>query len=161
VNALSADELLAWSDHTADGWRALLHRHPHALALPSDIRESNTVADVVQHIVAVELRFAERLAERAETPYEQIAKDSVEALFATHDRAIASLRTTLARPGYDWEQVVEFATRSAGVWRVSRRTMFVHALMHGIRHWAQLATLLRHHGIRAEQGGDYLLMGRQ
>lgn len=161
MNALSADELLAWNEHTANGWRTLLQKNPQALALPSDIRESNTVADVVQHIVAVELRFAERLAGRTETSYEQIAKDSVAALFATHDRAIALLRATLALPGYAWEEVVEFATRSAGVWRVSRRTMFVHALMHGIRHWAQLATLLRHQGIRAEQGGDYLLMGRQ
>lgn len=159
MNALSGDELLAWNEHTATAWRTLLQKHAHALALPSDIREAKTVADVVQHIVAVELRFAERLTDRRETPYESIPKDTVEALFATHDRAVALLRACLLGADYPWEQVIEFATRSAGVLRASRRTIFVHSLMHGIRHWAQLATLLRHHGIRAEQGGDYLLMG--
>jgi hypothetical protein len=42
--------------------RALLTTHPEALTLPCDIRESNTVRDVVHHIVAVELRYAERLS---------------------------------------------------------------------------------------------------
>jgi uncharacterized damage-inducible protein DinB len=35
---------------------------------------------------------------------------------------------------------------------------FVHVLMHSIRHYAQLATLMRQHGIKPDWPGDYLFM---
>ena len=62
MTALTADELMAWVEHTSLKWRALLTAFPEALSLPCDIRESNTVRDVVHHIVAVELRYAQRLS---------------------------------------------------------------------------------------------------
>jgi uncharacterized damage-inducible protein DinB len=52
-----------------------------------------------------------------------------------------------------------FSTRSAGVLKASRRTVFVHLLMHSIRHYAQLATIVRHNGVKPDWGMDYLLMG--
>jgi len=36
-----------------------------------------------------------------------------------------------------------------------------HALLHGIRHYAQLATLVRQHGIKPEWPMDYLFMGME
>ena len=46
--ALSVDELLAWSERTHTGWRDLLSAHPEALDFPCDVRESETVRDVVR-----------------------------------------------------------------------------------------------------------------
>lgn len=48
-----------------------------------------------------------------------------------------------------------------GVLRASRKTILVHALMHSIRHYAQLATLVRQHGVKPDWQMDYLLMGTQ
>jgi hypothetical protein len=58
-----------------------------------------------------------------------------------------------------WEEVLEFKTRSAGIMRISRRTALVQSLTHSIRHYAQLATLVRHHGITADLPLDYIFMG--
>jgi len=159
MQALSVEELLAWSDRTAEGWRALLTEHPEALDLPCDVREGETVRDLVQHIVAAELRYAERLVDRPATSYDQISKADAAALFATHDTAMEMLRQVVARADVDWEETLDFQTRSAGVLRASRRTILVHMLMHGIRHYAQLAMLVRQGGIAPGWGMDYLFMG--
>ena len=69
------------------------------------------------------------------------------------------LRGLVADPAYDWDEELEFKTRSIGVLRASRKTILIHALMHGIRHYAQLATLVRQHGVAPDWQMDYLLMG--
>ena len=77
MTVLTADELLAWLEHTSAEWRAFLAGHPQALALPCDVRESTSVADLLLHIVAVELRYAQRLVGQAESSYdEQIGRAS-------------------------------------------------------------------------------------
>jgi uncharacterized damage-inducible protein DinB len=161
MTALTADELIAWVEHTSTKWRALLTAHPEALTLPCDIRESNTVRDVVHHIVAVELRYAERLSGLPESSYDQIPKGDAGVLYATHERAMAMVRDLLAQDTVDWEGVLEFATRSAGTFRASRRTILVHLLMHAIRHYAQLATVVRQGGVKPDWGMDYLMMAAQ
>lgn len=158
MTALTADELIAWVDRTTEGWRELVVRHPEVLALPCDIRETHRVAELLQHIVAAELRYAERLADLQETAYEAIGMGSAEELFATHMRAMALLRERLQVADFDWDQPIDFVTRSAGRMRASRRTILVHLLMHSVRHYAQLATLVRQHGIKPEWPMDYLFM---
>ncbi len=161
ITALTADELMRWVETTATRWRELLRAHPEALAFPCDIRETSTVAGLLQHLVAVELRYAERLADVAETPYEAIGYGSVEEIYATHDRAMELLREQIARPEIDWEERIEFQTRSAGVMQASRRTVLVHALMHTVRHYAQLATVVRQNGVKPGWAMDYLFMGAE
>ena len=157
--ALTGEELQKWVEHTSDSWKKLMTAHPEALAFPCDIRETQNVAQLLQHIVAAELRFAERLNELEQTPYESIPFDSVEAIYATHDRAMELLRPLLDRDAEWWEEVLEFKTRSAGTLRASRRTVLVHMLTHSIRHYAQLATLVRQHGVKHDLVADYLFMG--
>jgi hypothetical protein len=110
------------------------------------------------YIVAVELRYAERLHELPETPYESVPFDSAEAIFATHDRARELLQPLMDRDESFWETVLEFQTRSAGTLRATRRTVLVHLLTHSIRHYAQLATLSRKQGVAPDWGMDYILM---
>jgi len=157
--ALTGEELMAWVDKTAVEWRKLLEAHPHLLAIPCDVREVKTVGELLQHIVAVQLRYAERLAGLPETGYEAIPYGTVAELYATHARSMALLRQLLADPACDWNEELELTTRSMGTLISSRKTVFVHALMHGIRHYAQLATLVRHHGVAPQWQMDYLLMG--
>lgn len=59
----------------------------------------------------------------------------------------------------DWSAQIEFQTRSAGVLLTSRKTVLFHAVFHGIRHYAQLGTLVRQQGYKTDWYGDYLFMG--
>ena len=41
---LTAEEILAWNDKTAQGWRQLLTTHPELLTQPCDIAGTKTIA---------------------------------------------------------------------------------------------------------------------
>jgi uncharacterized damage-inducible protein DinB len=112
---------------------------------------------VLQHVVAVELRYAERLAGLPATDYANIAFDSAAAIYATHERAMQLFRQELARE-IDWNERIEFVTRSMGPARASRKAVLFHAMLHSIRHYGQLATLVRREGIKPNWAMDYLMM---
>lgn len=155
---IPVEKLLAWHDHTATHWRDFLIANPAILALPCDIRNSSTVADILHHIVAVELRSAHRLASLPEADYANIPKDCAEALFSTHTRALELVRQRIADPAYDWSTRLTFETLTAGRLRASREAILLHLLMHSVRHYAQLATLVRQHGYKPTWPMDYLFM---
>lgn len=154
---LSADDVMAWVEKTTANWRDLVSAHPEILSLPCDIMNVGTAGGLLQHIVAVELRYAERLAGMPATDYAGVPFDSAEALYATHARAFGILREQLAADG-NWDEWVEFQTRSMGMAKSTRRTILFHLLFHSIRHYAQLATLVRQHGIKPGAPMDYLMM---
>jgi uncharacterized damage-inducible protein DinB len=156
--ALSAEELLAWHETNSGRWQQLLTQHPEALAFRCDIATTKSLGELLQHIVAVELRYAERLAKLPITDYATIAFDAVDAIYATHDRASSLLKQVLASNDVDWTERIEFLTRSRGAARASCKTIFFHTLLHSARHYAQLATLVRQHGIDPGWPMDYLFM---
>lgn len=82
----------------------------------------------------------------------------MEAIYATHDRAVELLRPLMDRDDSFWETVLEMKTRSAGVLRATRRTVLAHLLTHSIRHYAQLATLARKQGVPPDFAMDYIQM---
>ncbi|HEX3572078.1 MAG TPA: DinB family protein [Acidobacteriaceae bacterium] len=154
---LTAEEVLAWNEKTAQGWRQLLTAQPELLTQPCDIAGTKTVAELLQHIVAVQLRYAERLANLPVSDYAAIPFDSAESIYATHDRTIAIFQHLLTTD-IDWEEPLEFTTRSMGPARSNRKTILFHALLHGIRHYAQLASLVRQRGVQPGWPMDYLIM---
>lgn len=153
---LTADEALKWNKATNASWRKLVNEHPEILALPCDIMQVSTVAQLLQHIAAVEVRYAERILGLPETDYADVPYDSGEAIYRTHDRAMELYDQALAAD-IDWGAEIRFQTRSAGVLLTSRKTILFHALFHSIRHYAQLGTLVRQHGYKTPVG-DYLFM---
>jgi uncharacterized damage-inducible protein DinB len=155
---ISGEELKAWVENMASGWRQLLAAHPEALAIPCDIRETTNVAGLLQHIVAVELRYAQRLSDEPETAYENIPSDSVASIYATHDRAMAMLDALKDRDEAFWNEWITMTTRKGGTIRSPRRIVYGHLLMHAVRHYAQLATLLRQHGLAPAWQMDFLTM---
>jgi uncharacterized damage-inducible protein DinB len=158
--ALSAEEMLAWLEMTSTKWRALIEAHPEVLAMPCDVMAVSTVGQLLQHIVAVELRYAEQLSGQPPTDYAQIPFDTAAAIYATHERAAGMLRALLAS-NIDWEERVEFQTRSMGRVKAKRKTVLFHAMLHAVRHYAQLATLVRQHGVKPDWPMDYLVMDLQ
>jgi uncharacterized damage-inducible protein DinB len=154
---LTAYETLAWLEKTSSEWKTLLEAHPEILDAPCDVAGVTTVGGLLQHIVAVELRHAQRLSGIPATDYASIAFDSVEAIYLTHRCAVA-LFTRQLEADVNWEEKIEFPTRSMGMLRATRRAVLFHAMLHSVRHYAQLATLVRQHGIKPGWAMDYLAM---
>jgi len=155
--ALTAEETMAWVERTSAGWRDLVAAHPEILALPCDVMGVSTVGGLLQHIVAVELRYAEQFNGLPPSDYSTIPFDTADAIYATHMRAAALVQKQLAS-NIDWDERIDFVTRSMGPARSCRKTVLFHSLLHSIRHYAQLATLVRQHGIKPGWQMDYLVM---
>ena len=81
----------------------------------------------------------------------------MQAFFVIGVSACKLFRDYLARPtDEDLAIVLEFPTRISGVLRASKRKMFAHAMLHGVRYWAQLATAMREAGHGTDWGHDFL-----
>ncbi len=159
--SIPVETLLAWNDTTAQHWRDFILANPAILTLPSDIRNGSTVADTLHHIVAAELRYASRLASIPEPDYSAFPQDSANALYNTHTRAFEIIREQLADPNYDWSTELTFNTLTAGRLRATREIILLHLTLHSIRHYAQLATLVRQQGYKPDWPMDFLFMGAQ
>ncbi len=158
MTVLTGEELLAWLEATADGWKALVEEHQEVLRMPCDVRESQTAGDLLEHIAAVELWYATRLRGDAELVFPKAEERSIGAIHGLHVEALAVLRELLGRPQTFWDERMELPTRSAGVVLVARRAVLVHLAMHAIRHYAQLATLVRQNGVKPGWAMDYLFL---
>lgn len=154
--SLKLEELLRHTENESRRWFQWLARNPAAFDVKTDIAQAKSVRELVQHIVAVDLRYAERLHSQAVTPYEAIGTDR-EALAATARQAFAMLHAFLERAGAaDWRKTYEFPTRSMGTLTGSGKKIFIHTLLHGMRHWAQAAVVLRAAGFRQDWQHDFL-----
>jgi uncharacterized damage-inducible protein DinB len=155
--ALSATELLEWSDATTQHWQKLFQVYPEALEFDCDIYGVKTVRGLLRHIVAVELRYSERLSGEPVTAYEELPDGSADLLFGLHRQAFERYRKLLVDDSVDWEEKLEFKTLSAGTITATRKKVLFHAMLHGIRHYAQLATLVRQHGVKPDWAMDFLM----
>jgi uncharacterized damage-inducible protein DinB len=157
VCALTCAEMLAHNESSTGMWEKWFAKNPAALDLPCDVMNVGSVRMLVQHIFAVELRFSQRLLGEPPIDYSSLPADTLEKLISIHRTAAANYETFLAAAnGPVMEEVIEVVTRTAGTLRASRRSIFVHAMLHSMRHWAQLATLLRHEGMKTDWPQDYL-----
>src|SRR5947209_2043544 len=80
--------LLAYCISESHKWRDWFAKHPEALAVKLDIAQATNAMLLVQHIVAVDLRYAERLLGQPVTPYEKLPTNAAE-LFQVADDAFA------------------------------------------------------------------------
>ncbi len=143
---LRFSELLQYVNEETERWREFFASNPRALDVEVSIAGTKNVRDMLLHIFAVELRYAERLNDVAEvTPYERHARETAEELFAIGDKARAMLAEYLAKAD-DLDRVLTFPTLTSGTLSGSKRKILTHVLLHGVRHWAQLATALREAG---------------
>jgi len=155
---ISFAELLAANEAEARKWRKWFDGQPASvLDVPLSIALARNVREFLLHILAVELRYAERLRGLPITAYETLSAGSVADLFGVGEKADGMYREYLATvTDEDLGTVIEFPTRSAGIVRSSKRKIFLHAMLHSVRHWAQLATALREAGYPTNWGKDFL-----
>lgn len=154
---LTLKELLHWSDESTCKWLSFLAATPAAQVLPCGIYGTANILGLVRHIVAVEMRHSQRLADLPVTPYAEIPLGPLELFRDLHTETIARIQSLLEDPAQDWAERIDFQTVSLGVLHATRRKIMGHAILHGIRHWAQVSTLIRAAGFQPGIGGDLMV----
>lgn len=155
---ISLEELLVWNEEVAAWWKAHLDANPHLLDLPCEIGGTKNVQELVRHIWGAELRWSQRLAGLPVIAKEAMPAGPLDALFALHTQAMEIFSTLLAADDASWNgpYTLDLSAIPPDKRTMSRRKIALHALMHGHRHWAQLATLVRSAGFSSGFGGDLL-----
>jgi uncharacterized damage-inducible protein DinB len=142
-DSVGFSELLEHSKQESRRWHDWFNQHSQALDVKIDIAGSETVRDLLSHIVFIDLLFAEWLLGESTTLAakidparftDSIDKTSPGAIFSAADAALLT-----------WEKVLE-----------KTRKCFTHAFLHGTRHWAQLATALRRAGYKQDWQHDFI-----
>jgi uncharacterized damage-inducible protein DinB len=158
-DAITFRELLGYTDEETRKWEAWLRGQDRAVL---DVSLGGgrwpTVGELVFHVFVVERRYAERLLGEEVQPYEGVPHATVDELFAIHYDARGKLERWIdrARPE-EYGEVLTFQTITAGTLTASKRKIVAHALLHGVRHWAQIAMALRQAGHPGPGGHDFLL----
>ena len=148
-DALSFQELMAWTGEETERWEAWLRAHdPAVLDTPLGEGRWGTVRELIFHTFLVERRYADRLLGDPITAYEGVPHGTVDELFALHRAARERMARYVAgvTTAEEWDEVLTFETLLYGPMHGSRRKVVAHALLHGVRHWAQIATALRQAG---------------
>jgi uncharacterized damage-inducible protein DinB len=116
------------------------------------------VQGLVRHIWGAELRWGQRLASLPVIDKEKLPTGPLDALFDMHGQAVIIFRKLLIAPEESWSEpfVLDFDWVPPEQRTLSRRKIALHALFHGQRHWAQLATLVRNAGFPSKFRGDLL-----
>jgi uncharacterized damage-inducible protein DinB len=148
---LSVAELLAYTDWEREEWHGWFRtRGADALTIGAGAHGDgrfHVVGGLVRHIFSAEKRYVERLAGRALTDTTSIPTDNVDALFDFGRQSRTGLREFVATfPASDWNVPQDLTILNKPL-RVTPRKIVIHVLLHEIRHWAQIATLLRLQGL--------------
>ena len=158
--ALRYDTLLELTSTEHHRWHDWFIEHPKAWAVPFATGRMATIGGVVAHIFAVELRYAQRLLDQEVTQWEDFRQTSIEDVFELGDQARGQLVHFLTTaPEAELDRVLTFKTLPAGLVSASKYKIASNLFLHDIRHWGQIATVLRQHGFADQWSHDLLLSG--
>ena len=158
----SIDYLLEYTEWDRAQWEAWFRADGGEafrvdLGANGDGRIAN-VGELVRHIFSAEQRYVDRIQDKPITDTSTVPADDVDRLFDFGRQTRQGLRRLVESfPANDWN--VPREVQIAGSTRlITPKTMLVQSVTHEIRHWAQLATLLRLTGRRTGVH-DFLLSG--
>jgi uncharacterized damage-inducible protein DinB len=156
--ALRYETLLELTSMEQHRWHDWFVDHLEAWAVPFATGRMATVGGLVMHIFAVELRYAQRLLDLEVTPWEDFQQVSIEDVFELGDHARGQLVQFLtSAPESELDRILTFQTLTAGTVTASKHKIASNVFLHGIRHWGQIATVLRQRGFAEQWGHDMLL----
>jgi uncharacterized damage-inducible protein DinB len=151
-------DLLAYQLGETRRWLAWLDERPAALAVRVGEGRIATVRDLAAHVITVDLRYGQRMNGLPVTGVEALLDASWPEVAANAERAAALLDAWLERATpADLDREHAFQTLSAGTLTATARSVVMHTLVHGARHWAQIATSLRQQGWRQDWRHDYIV----
>jgi uncharacterized damage-inducible protein DinB len=148
---LSLSSLMEYTDWERGKWHEWIRKHGAAVlkisAGPNGDGRFTTVGDLIKHMFSAEKRYVDRLSGRPITDPASIPNDEVEALFRFGEQSRRDLRDFVETfPAEQWD-VSQGLSLMNSVLTVTPRKIVTHVLLHEIRHWAQIATLLRMNGL--------------
>lgn len=109
-----------------------------------------TIGDLIRHLFSVEVKLLDRLGNRPPTDIALVPSNSVAALFQFGRQGRKELREFVKTvSAQQWDEPQEFKAFKMVV-RGTRRKFVAQILLHEIRHWAQIATLLRLNGLKTD-----------
>jgi len=157
MNGLTFPELLRFTEQEAERWHQYLAGQDGAvLDLPVELA-GKTVRDLLVHLFAVELKYANLLAGEPLPSYDRLPTGTLEAIFGIGAESRAKLRRFLeGAPETKLQEAVTFPTLSAGQQSATKRKVLGHALIHSLRHWAQLTSEMRQRGYKTDWHHDLL-----
>ncbi len=152
--SLDLNELLRYTDWERRKWENGFRQQGDAVLQISAGSHGDgrfqQVGELVKHIFSAEKRYVERLSGRPLTDTATLPHDRIEPLFAFGSASRNSLKQFMEQlPSAEWDRPEHLQILNYSLTATPRKVV-VHVLMHEIRHWAQIATLLRLHGIPAE-----------
>ena len=156
--ALTYKVLLEVTSTEHHRWRDWFVEHPKAWAVPFATGRMATIGGVVLHIFGVELRYAQRLLDQEVTSWEEFRQTSIDEVFELGDNARGQLVHFLTTaPEKELDRVLTFQTLTAGTVSASKYKIASNIFLHDIRHWGQIATVLRQKGFAEQWPHDMLL----
>ncbi len=157
---ISFADLLRYNESEVAKWRAWLEKQPAAvLEVPfgEAAKRMGNVREMLWHIFIVEWVYACALNGEAFGGWDKFKRESPADLFAIGDASRAGLRRYLesATPA----DISKTVTMSAAGMTIqgSARKFLAHTFIHSLRHWAQLATVLRQNGYVTDWQHDFVL----
>ena len=146
-------DLMDYTEWERGKWRELFRREPEALKIslgPHGDGRFQQVGDWVRHIFSTERRYLDRLSDQPLTDTASIPNDNADALFQFALQSRNELRQLVKTfSETTWNAPLQFKLMNSVV-TASPKKIVTHILVHEMRHWAQVSTLLRVQGIRDE-----------
>jgi|SRR5215469_5846835 len=157
---LAFSSLLEYTDWERQKWLTWLRTQGGSvLALsigPHGDGRFVTLNDLIKHIFSAEKRYLERLSGRPLTDPSSIRADSLEELFEFGEQSRKDLRTFVqTMDPREWDVLHEYIILKYSV-QATPRKIVLHILVHELRHWAQIATILRFSGVTTGETYDVL-----
>jgi len=151
---LTLDDLMDYTAWERQKWHEWLRQHgDEALKIsagPHGDGRFTTVGDLVKHMFSAEKRYIDRLSGRELTDTASLPNDNIEALFQFGEQSRKELKEFLETfPAQEWDVPQELKLGNH-VLTATPRKIVLHVVLHEIRHWAQIATLLRLNGLSGE-----------
>jgi len=143
VPALSYFELLAYTGEETRRWRAYFDQNPKALDV-SIGGERKDVRGLVTHLFISEYRWGQYLIGEKPAAPDSFKPQNIDEIWAIYATARKRVEIWLASATpEELDQMLTVKSVTYGEISVSKRKILTHAMIHGIRHWAQIATALR------------------
>ena len=151
---LSLASLLEYTDWERGLWQDFFRKHDSQVleisAGPNGDGRFQTIGDLVKHVFSAEKRYVERLLSQPLTDASSIPSGDIGVLFQFGQKSRAEFKELLETfPPQDWDSPREFKILDFRVTATPKK-IAVHVLTHEIRHWAQIATLVRLNGFVPE-----------
>jgi len=156
--ALMYKLLLEFTSVEQHRWHDWFEAHHNAWTVPFASGRMATIGGVVHHVFAVELRYVQRLRDERVTEWDEFRETSIEGVFELGDFARAQFVDflTTAKES-ELDKVLTFKTLTAGTVTANKYKIASNIFLHGIRHWGQIATVLRQNDFADQWPHDMLL----